>query len=143
MTLPRRAPRFFPGSTAVPSTASGELVLLYCCRCRCCSATAAAAAALLLPLLAGAVLFCCLFCSCSPSHGVGRPGISCYAFPARAPPGSPSSTEVPGAASGVHDVLLRLLLPLVCRCSGADAMHMLLLCCSAAALAMSEVWFSC
>ena len=81
---------------------------------------------LLLPLLccsilllrAAAVLFCgCCCCSRSPPHGVGRPEIYCYALPHHAPPGSPSPTVVPGAASGVHDVLLLLLLlqPLFCR----------------------------
>ena len=56
-------------------------------------------------------------------------------FSPRASPGSPPSIVVPGAASGVHDVLQRVLLPLLCRCSGAAAMNVLQLCCSAAAAA--------
>ena len=50
-----------------------------------------------------------LFCSLDDPH---------CGFPSRAPPGSPAPTVVPGAASGIHDVLLVLLvvLSLFCRC---------------------------
>ena len=52
-------------------------------------------------------------------------------LPPRATSGSPSPTVVPGVASGVHDVLLLLLLlPLFIHCPGATAMYVLLLFCS-------------
>ena len=78
-----------------------------------------------------------------PPHGVGRPEIHHYAFPLRVPPGFPVPTVVPGAASGVRDMLLLLLPPLFTRCPGATAMYVLLLFCSAAissAAALSAIY---
>lgn len=46
-----------------------------------------------------------------------------YAFSLRAPPASTAPAIVPGAASGVKDVLLLPLLPLFYSCSGAAAMY--------------------
>ena len=57
--------------------------------------------------------------------------------------GFPAPTVVPGAASGVPDVLL-LLLSLFIRCLSATAMYVLLLFCSAAsAAALSAICFCC
>ena len=63
------------------------------------------------------------------------------AVPPRAPPGSPAPNVVPGAASGVHDVLL--LLPLFIRCSGptAAAVHPLPWCCCYVCPAADVVFF--
>ena len=104
----------------------------------CATAVAAAAPLLLLLLLpfSAVVLFCCSCrgCSRSPPHEVGRPGISSYVFLPRAPPGSPFPSVVPGSASGVHGMILWLLLPVLCRYSGAAAMYVLVLCRSGDAL---------
>ena len=94
---------------------------------------------LLLPLLCSAVallLLCCCFCyvqllccSAAAAHGVGWSEIYC-AVPPRAPPSFPAPTVVPGAALGVHDVLLLLLLlRLFCRCCDVCAAAVLFCCC--------------
>ena len=118
----------------MPRAASGVGDVLHCCCCcRCSAASTAASAAKLMLLRTAAVWFycycCCSCCVGSPPHGVGRPRIWYYAFLPCAPPGSPSSIDVPGEASGMQYVLLWLLLSLFCRCYGSAAMHVLLLCC--------------
>lgn len=62
-------------------------------------------------------------------------------FAPRALPGSLFSIVIPGAGSGVYDVLLRLLLPFLCR-YGTASMYYLLLWYYAAALAMSATLVS-
>ena len=142
--MPHRAPL----PRLLPWAASGVrdvlLLLLLPLLC-CCSAAASAAArgSCCVVLLLLLLLLLTQASSRRSPHGVGRPEIYYYAFPPRAPTGSPAPTVVPGVASGVHDVLL---LPLFIHCPGATALYVLLLFCSAAiysAADLSTICFCC
>ena len=100
---------------------------------------------LLLLLRAAVMLFCrCCCCCCSRSlpNGVGRPGVEYHDLRPRSPPGFPSSSDLRGVAPVVHDVLPRLIMPLFSFCSGAAAMHVLLMWCFADSLVISAISFS-